>query len=408
MGLSPSARPCTAVPPAGHLVKQFPTGLHFHQAVAAELLDQRRGDFKGHDVLDDHAGGRHGADVAPFVAGLFRLLGRQVDRLQRFAQRADRLLGGADHQRLAVGHARLQPAGIVRGADVAQVRLLGLCRVVMNRVVHLRAGPPGRLESQADLHALDRLHGHHGLRQTAVELAVPLGMRAQAERQPLDAHLDDAAQRVAFLPLGVDQLLDGRVAVGVERIDLAGVAQLSLRFERAGLGLDAQPAQLDDVAEGRDAERRQQLLGQRAGRHADRRFAGAGPFEHAADRPQELDRAGQIAVAGPRALQVVEPLELGVLVDHLQGDRAAERLLVPDAAEDLDLIGLDPLPAAASVAPLATAQLAVDRLGFDFHSGRKAVDQGQQGLAVRLAGGPVTQHGLSSATESFCDSSNST
>ena len=63
--------------------------------------------------------------------------------------------------------------------------------------------------------------------------------------------------------------------------------------------------------------------------------------------------------------QVVQPLELVVLVDDLQGDRAAERRAVPDAAEDVDRVGLDPLPAAAAVAALAAAQLDVDRLGFD-------------------------------------------
>src|SRR5260370_14940576 len=57
----------------------------------------------------------------------------------------------------------------------------------------------------------------------------------------------------------------------------------------------------------------QQLLGQRAGRHAHRRFAGTGPFEHAAYRTQKLDGAGQVAVAGARSLQIIESLELGVL-----------------------------------------------------------------------------------------------
>ena len=103
---------------------------------------------------------------------------------------------------------------------------------------------------------------------------------------------------------------------------------------RGGIG-DA--AQLDDIAKGRDAELREQLLGQRAGRHADRRFAGAGPFEHAADRAQIFDRAGQIAVPGPRAFEIAQPFELVVLVDDFQGDRAAQRRAVPDAAEDVDL-----------------------------------------------------------------------
>ena len=74
----------------------------------------------------------------------------------------------------------------------------------------LRAAAAGRLEAQADLDALDRLHGHHGLGQPAVELAVPLGVRAQAEGQALDAHFDDAAERVAVFAGGVDQSFDRR------------------------------------------------------------------------------------------------------------------------------------------------------------------------------------------------------
>ena len=57
--------------------------------------------------------------------------------------------------------------------------------------------------------------------------------------------------------------------------------------------------------------------------------------------------------------------------------------------QDLDRVGFDPLPAAAAVAALAPAQLDVDRGRLDRHAGGKAVDQGQQRLAVRFAGGPI-------------------
>ena len=60
----------------------------------------------------------------------------------------------------------------------------------------------------------------------------------------------------------------------------------------------------------------------------------------------------------PRALEVVEPFELVIFVDDLQRHRAADRASVPDAAEDVDPIGFDPLPAAATVAPLASCELA--------------------------------------------------
>ena len=184
------------------------------------------------------------------------------------------------------------------------------------------------------------------------------------------------------------------IAGRIERVDFAGVADASLLGERCRARFDLDAAELDHVAEDRDAELREQLLGQRPGGDADGRLAGAGPLQHAADRAEVLDRAGQVAVAGPRAVQVAEPFELVVVVDDLQRDRAAERGAVPDAGEDVDRVGFDPLPAAAAVAALAAPQFDVDRAGVELHARRKAIDQGQQRFAVRFAGGPVAQgHG---------------
>ena len=121
-------------------------------------------------------------------------------------------------------------------------------------------------------------------------------------------------------------------------------------------------------------------------------LAGAGPLQHAADRAEVLDRAAQIAVARPGTRKLVHLLDLVVLVGHQQGDRAADRLAAPDAAEDFDVVGFEPLPAAAAISPLAAMQLGVDRLRAEFHAGGKAVDQGHQGFAVRFAGGVVAQH----------------
>ena len=50
-------------------------------------------------------------------------------------------------------------------------------------------------------------------------------MGAQSEGKTLDAYLDDAAQRVALLALGVDQGLDLVVLFGVETVDFARIAQ---------------------------------------------------------------------------------------------------------------------------------------------------------------------------------------
>ena len=88
----------------------------------------------GDDVLHDHAGGRDGADVAPFVGRRLRRLGREVHRLQRLAERADRLLGRADDDRLAIGHAGFQAARfftvsvLALGVNLIALELLILAR----------------------------------------------------------------------------------------------------------------------------------------------------------------------------------------------------------------------------------------------------------------------------------------
>ena len=60
----------------------------------------------------------------------------------------------------------------------------------------------------------------------------------------------------------------------VERIDDALVAKGPLLLERAGLGRDRDRPDGGHIAEGRDAQRGQQLLGQGAGGHAGGRFPG--------------------------------------------------------------------------------------------------------------------------------------
>lgn len=170
--------------------------------------------------------------------------------------------------------------------------------------------------------------------------------------------------------------------IGTECVELAGVAQGALLVERAGLRLNANAAQLRRIAKRRDAELAQKLLRQRSGGDAHSRLSRAGPFEHATDRTEVFDGAGQVSVARPRTLQVSQAFELAVSVDDFQGDRAAQRVSLPDSAFDFDRVGFDALSAAPAIAPLPPPQLCIDRIGFDGHSGWKAVDQGPQRLAM--------------------------
>ena len=63
------------LPFPGHLQKQIVSCFHFGKAVSAEFIDQRRGNFKGHHILDNHASRRNRAHVASFVTGAFGLFG---------------------------------------------------------------------------------------------------------------------------------------------------------------------------------------------------------------------------------------------------------------------------------------------------------------------------------------------
>ena len=90
---------------------------------------------------------------------------------------------------------------------------------------------------------------------------------------PFDAHLEDSAQRIPLFAALVDQVFDLLILRRIERVDLAGVAPSAVLVERAGTRLNADAAQFHRVAEGRNAERDQHLLGRGRGGHPGRRLA---------------------------------------------------------------------------------------------------------------------------------------
>ena len=63
-------------------------------------------------------------------------------------------------------------------------------------------------------------------------------------------------------------------------------------------------------------------------------------------RNDTIDRRVKERVAAEVRLEL---LELGVLVDHLEGERATERRAAPQAGEKRDGVGLDPLPASTGI-----------------------------------------------------------
>ena len=166
------------------------------------------------------------------------------------------------------------PPALLVGRWYPSVGVFFLALIIMNRIMHLRTGASGCLETEADLDAFDRLHRHHGLGQSSIEFGVPLGVRAEAEGATIDAHLDDAAKRVAIFSRLVDKCLDVRVAVQIETVKFALVADRFEFFQLTVDRLDPFGADFEYVAEDVDVKCRQQLFCQRSSCYADRRPRG--------------------------------------------------------------------------------------------------------------------------------------
>ena len=261
-----------------------------------------------------------------------------------------------------------RPAGVVRAPDEAGVDL----------VVRLRAAHPREREAVAHLDALDGLDPHQREREPRVEPVGLLGVRAEARRAALGDDLDDAAERVAVLA--------GRV----RRLAHAVVAACAADLERP--------------AGDRDADRREQRLGDRAGGDVRRRVARARALERVADvvvavleHSREIGVAGARQRHGLRALAVWLALGLPgahpprpVLVVEIADDerqRRSERVRLAQPGEHLDGVGLELLARAAAVAELAPPQVGVDRGAVEPQARRQAGEHGHERGAVRLSCG---------------------
>ena len=83
------------------------------------------------------------------------------------------------------------------------------------------------------------------------------------------------------------------------------------------------------------------------------------------------------------------------LLRDQQGDRRAGRAAAADARKNLGAIGLDRHAAAAAVAALAPPQFERDGVEIDRQTGRHALEDGDETLAVRLTGRQKPQHSSS-------------
>ncbi|MGC4083840.1 MAG: hypothetical protein QM736_17440 [Vicinamibacterales bacterium] len=82
------------------------------------------------------------------------------------------------------------------------------------------SGKPGDLRADADADPLDRLDRHERLRETPIELAVPLHVAAETDGQTAHDHLEAATDRVARFLRGVDDLLHLRFDITADAVQL--------------------------------------------------------------------------------------------------------------------------------------------------------------------------------------------
>ena len=379
------------------MLVRLEVALRLGERVAAELLeDGARQDDRDHR-LADHAGGGHGADVGALVVGLDRLGGVQVDGRQRAGERGDRLEGAAHDDRLAVGHAAFEAAGAVRlaapGAAVPAVRR-------QDDVVRFGAGAFGDREAGADLDTLRGVDAHHGLGELAVQLAVPLHVRAEADRDAGGPHLEGAAERIAGLFGGVDGGDHALAGCGVGAADGVLVDGGPVRL---ALDLRVDIADRCRVRVDGDAELFQEAAADRADGDARSGLAGGGALEDVAHVVEAiLHRTGEVGMARAQARDLLRVAVvradlhhfLPVLPDAIgdqHGDGAAERATVADTAEDLCAVHLQLLTARTPVAALAPVHIGGDVVFGDLEACGDALEDRDERLAVRLSGGEKAQ-----------------
>src|SRR5438132_107938 len=201
---------------------------------------------------------------------------------------------------------------------------------------------------------------------------------------------------------GVDRLDHRRLGGRIGAADLGGLGAPGELVPRdLKVGADADPSDLGDMAQDRDPELVEHPLRHARDRHARGRLARARALEDVPDVVVAvLHGAGEVGVARPWSRDLLlRGARLGradghrglpvlpVAVGDLERDRAAERRAPANAGEDADLVALDLHAPATAVAALASREVRVDLALGERQAGRDAVDDGDQGLTVGLAGG---------------------
>ena len=271
--------------------------------------------------------------------------------------------------------------------------MLALVAYFIMHVGAERSRGPHRI---ANLHRLHRLQRHHGRRQLRVQPLVPIGVSAEPGRHVVRDHLEDAADGVAGAQHKVHLLLHARFGVGIGAIE-QDLFFLRECLDRVPCDRSIKPriTDRDHVTQHFDSQFAQQQLGDCSRRNARRRFARRRPLQHVARLGEVvLQRARKIGMARTRRshalvlrrIAFLDRQRLGpvlpVLVGQQHGNRRADGLAVPHAAQDVRRVALDAHASAAAVALLAPPKLAIHEFEIDRETGGHARKQRHQRLSV--------------------------
>ena len=377
--------------------------------VAAELVQDEVGESQADHGFGHDSGGGYDADVAALVVSLLDGLARyQIRGGERPRQRRDRLYRAPHDDRLAVGDAALEAAGVVRGAEPAAT-----CVATLDHVLNGRPKEPCLGEAEAELHALDDRDARDGAGQGAVQAPVPVDVAAKAHRDTPGHDLENAAHSVAGLASLVDAGHHECLRLGVQAPQRARLRVLASASGARGVHRHA--ANLDGVRPDVDVQAGEQRPRDRSRRDPRRRFARRRSLKNVPNVVEAvLRRPRQVRVPGPQprdgsgalVARLHEPRQLGgplvrqrlhrhhprpvlpVAVADQQQDRRPERKPVADAGQNLGPVLLDAgASRPAAVAALAPGQVERDLVGGQEQLGGNALDRCGKRRAVRLPGG---------------------
>ena len=313
-------------------------------------------------------------------------LGRQgggcaggVDRLLLLSDRGGGLERHPQGDRLPIADAALDAARVVGGGAQAAI-LAGQEGIVVFAAQQQRATEP-----RADLEALGGRQRHHRLGQVGLELVEH--RHPEPHRWPPHQAFDHATAGIAFPANRLNPLNHplGHSAIGTAHD--VGFHRLQAHRGRINGGLDRvdAPHPGDHLGAGHVGE---QLLGDRAGRHAPDRFTGGGPATAAAGLDAVFRLIGGIGVGGTKGhLHLAVILGPLVLVAHHHCDRRAKGEAVEQATEDLDAIVLLAGGGDLALSGLAAVELGLDGLLIQGQSGRAAIHDHPHPAAVGFAEG---------------------